>query len=159
MKRHYLSVEEPENSYQIIAIYTDEQDYRLAFLLNQHLNLQLKKSASIHDKTQNTNFTVFEYEDAALFQKWILLTNYSYVNPKITSINSFDLFNDQPTVFTKKTHYLKKYKKASFLLKILAEEDSKYFYNLTQTLQQIPQIYAADMLFLETIKNKQLLIF
>lgn len=158
MKRYHLSVEEPENSYQIIAIYTNEQDYRLAFLLNQYLNLQLKKSSSILNKTKKTNFTVFEYEDATLFQNWILLTNYCYVNSKITT-NSFDLFKDKPTLFKKKIYYLKKYKKASFLLKLVADKDSEYFNNLIQTLQQIPQIYAADMLFLDKIKNKKLLIF
>lgn len=161
MKTHQLFVEEPEDKYQIIAIYTDEQDYRLAFLLNQHLNLQLEKSTSIIDKTKKTNFTVFEYENINLFQNWLLLNNHCFVNSKTNTntINTFDLFNEKSTVFEQKKYYLHRYKKANFLLKIIADVDTEYIQNLIETLHRIPQIYAVELILLDKIKNKKLLIF
>jgi len=159
MKTHQLSVEEPEDNFQIIAIYTDEKDYRLAFLLNQHLNLQLVKSVSIIDKIKKTDFTVFEYEDTTLFQNWLLLKNYCFVNSKIKITASFDLFNDKPTTFEKKSHYLNKFKKANFLLKFITDVDMEYPQTLIDTLEQIPQIYAVELILLNQIKNKNLLKF
>ncbi|HIP47653.1 MAG TPA: IPExxxVDY family protein [Lutibacter sp.] len=159
MKTHQLSVQEPEDNYQIIAIYTDEQDYRLAFILNKHLNLQLVKSASIIDQTKKTDFTVFEYEDTTLFRNWLLLNNHCFVDSKIKTTDSFSLFNDRPSIYQQKTYYLKKYKKANFLLKVIADEDVEYTQKLIETLHQIPQIYATEILLLDKIQNKKLLIF
>ena len=159
MKKHHLSVEETEDNYQIIAIYTDEQDYRLAFLLNQHLNIKLAKSTSIIDKIKKTDFTVFEYEDTNLFKNWLLLSNQCFVKSKTNSYNTFDLFNDNPAVFEKKAHYLNKYKKINFLLKLIADVDKEHTHNLIDALQQIPQIYTAELILLNKINNKKLLIF
>jgi len=159
MKTHQLSVEEPEDNYQIIAIYTDEQDYRLAFLLNQYLNLQLVKSSSIIDKITKTDFTVFEYEDTNLFQNWLLLNNHCFVISEINKKKTVDLFNDKPAIFKKKKHYLHTYKKANFLLKLIAEIDEQASQKLIKTIEEIPQIYAVELLLLNKIKNKKLLKF
>lgn len=158
MKTYRLPIEELEIPFQILAIYTDEQDYRLAFLLNQYLHLHLTKSTSIIHKIKKTDFTAFEYEDAELFHNWLLLSNYCHVNSKKNKTNAFDLFNQKPTDFKQKINYLKAYKKANFLLKITAEED----FNIEktyQTLEQIPQVYAVELIDLKKIKNKKLLNF
>lgn len=159
MKTYHLTIKEPEDNYQIIAIYTDEPDYRLAFLLNKHLNLQLVKSTSIIDKTQKTDFTVYEYEDINLFQNWLLLNNHCYVESEIEMTSSFNLFNESSTIFKKRKYYFKKYKKAKFLLKIIADTEKSYIQNLIKILHQIPQVYTAELLLLNKIKNKKLLTF
>ncbi len=67
MKKHRLHLNDIfEEPFQVIAIYCHEKDYRLAFILNTHLNIQLRKDTSILDKKSDTEFAVFEIKDKAL---------------------------------------------------------------------------------------------
>lgn len=159
MKTYRLGIDEAEENYQVFAIYTDEQAYRFAFLLNQHLKLHLVKSPAILNKKNKTAFEVFEYEDTSLFINWFLLSNYCFIKDETKRLEKSDLFNEEATVFRQKKYYFNKYKKASFLLKVIADEELNFFKNIKLNLKQIPQIFTAELIPLESIKNKKIFLF
>jgi phage-related protein len=67
MAVHKLHIDEfDEIDYQLIAIHTSLEDYRLAYFINQNLPILLKKSNNtiqISNKEGETQFTRFIYED------------------------------------------------------------------------------------------------
>lgn len=158
MKIHHLGLDDSSNEYfHIIAIYSDEEDYRMAFLLNQHLNILLKRAIPILIKKDQAKFSVFEYEDVTLYRNWLLLQNQSLIEKEIVKHN--DLFSQNTTQFHQKTFYFKELKKARFLLKIVTDEGSEFLKELTEKLQNIPQIYTIELVHLAQVKNTKLLLF
>ena len=67
-----------EIDYELIAIHSPLEDYRLAYYINQNLPINLKKSDSnihISNKDGETEFTRFVYEDEKATISWTLIQN------------------------------------------------------------------------------------
>lgn len=158
MKTHRLRLDDIfEEDFQVIAIYCHEQDFRLAFLLNTHLGIQLCKATSILDQKIGANFHVFEFLDKTFYRNWFLLNNHSILEKEVN--NNHDLFAQNTTLFHQKVFYIKELKRAAFLLKIEADENIDYYNDLVKKIEQIPQVYAVELIHLTRLKNKKLLIF
>lgn len=158
MKKHHLGIDDSfKEDFHIIAIYSNEEDYRMAFLLNKYLNLQLKRAISILIKKNQGEFSVYEYEDVTLYRNWLLLQNHSIIEKEVA--NSNDLFSQNTTQFHQKAFYFKELKKARFLLKIVTDEGSEFLKELTEKLQNIPQVYTIELVHLARLKNTKLLLF
>ena len=131
MKKHRLILNDIfEEPFQVISIFCHEKDYRLAFLLNTHLEIQLQKATSILDKKSDTEFAVFEYEDKTLYRNWYLLNNFGVIEKDV--FNQHDLFTQNTTIFQQKAYYIKDLKKTPFLLKIESEESMDYYNDLVK---------------------------
>jgi len=153
MKKLSLTLEEIFNdNFELIAIYSDEEDYRLAFLLNQYLELRLQKTDPIIT-THNNEFTVFEYDDRHHYRLWQLIFNHHIRNRKVN--RTHDLFSDSTITFDKTTFFIKKLKKARFLLKLEAEQSEAYYRNIVNKISNIPQVYACDIISLDRINDKE----
>lgn len=153
MKKLSLTLEEIFNdNFELIAIYSDEEDYRLAFLLNQYLELRLQKTDPIIT-THNNEFTVFEYDDRHHYRLWQLIFNHHIRNRKVN--RTHDLFSDSIITFDKTTFFIKKLKKARFLLKLEAEQSEAYYRNIVNKISNIPQVYACDIISLDRINDKE----
>ena len=57
MLAHKLVLDDFDNPFKLIAIHCSSEDYKLAFLLNRHLNLKLARTRKDHDFTSNTLIT------------------------------------------------------------------------------------------------------
>lgn len=153
MKKLSLTLEEIFNdNFELIAIYSDEEDYRLAFLLNQYLELRLQKTDSIIT-AHNNEFTVFEYDDRHHYRLWQLIFNHHIRNRKVN--RTHDLFSDSTITFDQTTFFIKKLKKARFLLKLEAEQSEAYYRNIVNKISNIPQVYACDIISLDRINDKE----
>lgn len=158
MKKYRLYLDETfEEDFQIISIFCHEKDYRLAFLLNTHLEIQLKKATSIVDNKIQTEFPVYEFQDKTFYRNWYLLNNHGTSETAVS--NQQDLFSQNTAVFQQKVFYMKELKRVPFLLKIESDESIDYYKDLVKKIEDIPQIYAAEILHLTHLKNKNLLIF
>jgi len=151
MKTHLLSFDFTEEKHCIFAIYTDQPDYRLAFLLNQKLNLGLYKSSSIKQKDK-TDYTV--YEDQNHPRQWFLVNNHCLVEEEIVGNN--DIFGGVPSLFQQKYYYIKKYEKAHYFLKIQGDDIHKMIDFFIDKIQQISLIYAIDELSQDDYLTKKL---
>ncbi len=158
MKTHKLLLNDFfTESYFVLAIYSDEKDYRMAFILNKFLGINLYKSTSIIDKEKNTEFCVFEYDDKSLYRHWFLINNHCFIEKEVNHIH--DLFTQNTSLFQQKGFYIKKLKAAHYILKVEIEESSNFKLELLKKIQAIPQIYASELVDLKLLKNKELLIF
>lgn len=158
VKTHQLSLDDTfEDEAHLIAIYSDEEDFRMAYLLNFHFQLHLSKTHAIVQPKTLAKFCFFEYKDHTHFRDWFLLYNYNLKQHK--KVQSDGLFADMETILEKPIYYMNELSKAKFLLKIVADEPDSFYEILLNKLKSIPQIYTAELINLQKIKNKDLLNF
>src|SRR5690606_35966005 len=103
MQRHQLG-QIIEDEFILIAIHGNIEDYKLAFLINKHLNLNLRRKENdldFYKKEGHITFSVFEYHDIEREVTYCLISNIcKSVTEKITSAGSlFDTSNEEKTHF------------------------------------------------------------
>lgn len=160
MQVHKLTLDEfDEIDYQLIAIHSPLEDYRLAYYLNQNLPINLKKSHCdilIRDKGGETQFTRFVFEDTKDIA-WSLVQNQN--NAFIPSVNvNQGLFADSYD-FSAKIYLIPEFKKVDYFLKIENGEvaiDTGTITNSIKKINRVSTVYAVNV---EKIKSKNNLIF
>jgi len=157
LKTLQLSLEETFNEeFHLIAIYSTEEDYRMAFLLNQFLDLKLIKTPSIITPNNHAQYSVFEYNDENLYRFWQLIYNHSTIKKEVKA--SYDLFSRETESYDKSVFYIKELQKAAFFLKITADEKKRYYNYIVKKIKKIPQVYTCELLSLDKIKERQKLL-
>lgn len=142
--------------YEIIAIHTSVEDYRLSYFLNKVLNIKLSKNnlnIEIETSEGKSSFNHYFYDDQENDMQWSLVAN----KTSITSVKtkSKSLFDDLDlSVFL-----LPEFKKADYLLKI--ENIDSYFQpkeyiDKIESVSQIIKSYSIDQ---NKLKSKHNLIF
>ena len=158
MAVHKLVLDDLEcESYQLIAIHCSLEDYRLAYLLNSHLNLKLKRRR--HDLDFSVaKYSVFEWEDQTQMLTWNLVSNICKVEESQEEEQyATSLFNNRNSM---KTYSLiPEYKSANYLFKIDCESNFSKEKKTVNTLLSIPQIVTAYSIDTENLKSKTNLIF
>lgn len=145
-------------SFSLIAIHCRLEDYRLAYLLNQHLDIHLvRKPQDLDYKYFAASYSIYEWEDHRQLITWNLISNVCKKEEDSLQ-SSGSLFNEKQTVL-KTYHLLPEFKNVDYLLKITTEEESLDDQQLLQTLQGIPQLITSYSIDAEHIKSKDNLIF
>ena len=150
-----------EEEYQLIAIHTSLEDYRLAYFLNQTLSIKLKKCEDdlhVKSKKGEANFTRFEYEQTDLCLFWNLIQNKSN-NINNVQIAVEDLFSNDTNSFLKPIFLLPEFKNIDFLLKLdqdLSTNSINGYISKINSIDKIKMVYAIDK---QNIKTKNNLIF
>ena len=77
MALHKLLVDDfYDDTYKLIAIHCGLEDYRLAYLLNQSLELNLKrKSKDLDFEYLKSSYSIFEWNNVSQFVTWNLVSN------------------------------------------------------------------------------------
>ena len=59
-----LTLDLDEIDYSLIGIHSNKEDYKIAFLLNKHLDLRFQRFEKFLDlENSNAEFPVFEFKD------------------------------------------------------------------------------------------------
>lgn len=159
IKTHLDELEEYD--YQLIAIHTSLEDYRLAYFINQRLPVNLKKCEKelhVRVKQGETHFARFHFEDQENLILWDLIENKNSIILQENDVIN-DLFSDTSDNFSSSTYLLPEYKKVNFFLKIESEEaqlEISEFVSKINTIDKITMAYAVDK---DKIKSKNNLIF
>ena len=142
--------------YELIAIHSSMDDYKLAFTLNAVLDIRLKKNDSniqIEIEEGKSAFSNYIFEDEENDVIWSLIENKTTIlTAKNETSQLFDAVDI--TVFL-----LPEYKKADYLLKI---ENIDYDFNEEEiigkilSIKNISMVYALDP---TNLKSKNNLIF
>ena len=161
MPAHKLVLDEVfEQPYKLIAIHSSVEDYRLAYLLNKHLNLRLARSPKdidLHKNEEHMLFTHFIYEDEQKYCSYHLVSNISR-SEAVSGSGENSLFSGEQLA-VKKSYLLPEFKQVEFFLKIEDEMDSlseKLLISKILEIQQVSTAYAIDF---DRIKTKENLIF
>ena len=144
------------DDYELIAIHSTMEDYKLAFLLNRVLGTQLQKNNSnieIAIQEGKSSFSNFLYDDEKNDVVWSLVENKTTI---LTSKNKVaQLFDSiEVTVFL-----LPEFKKADYLLKIENIDhdfDEVEMIEKILSIKNITTVYTIDK---TNLKSKNNLIF
>jgi hypothetical protein len=147
--------------YDLIAIHSSVEDYRMAFLLNQQLPIILyknKKPIEVSVKEGEAAFTYFEFDDEKSEVNWMLIPNKNeiVVRKKSTGQN---LFLDAQVEIATLVFLLPEFKKVDYFLKIErqdAVDDIEQVVSAIHKIKQVSTVYVVDP---KKIKSKNNLIF
>lgn len=160
MAVHKLTFDDWEEShFELIAIHTTVEDFRLAFLMNRELPILLKNIPSPSKLNENPiahHFNRFEFKDHKNDMCWHLIQNKILVkneNPK----NSV-LFEEAEESL-KPFYLLPEYKKVDFVCKIEGEPYQIETLKICNAIKQIPWVSMTYPIEFSKIKSKNHLIF
>ncbi|SDG81178.1 IPExxxVDY family protein [Winogradskyella thalassocola] len=159
MALHKLQVDDfYDDSFKLIAIHCRLEDYRLAYLLNKHLELKLeRKDTDIDFKYLESSYSIFEWDNETEYVLWNLISNVCKKEEDSLS-STGTLFGDTEKVL-KTFHLISEYKKVDYFIKISDEiqnVDEDLILNKLKAIPQIITSYTVDPL---KIKSKDHLIF
>jgi hypothetical protein len=144
-----------EDDYSLIGIHSTEEDYRLAYILNKHLNTKLTRFKHNLDFQNSTaEFPLFEYKDEKNFINYYLINNKhtQFVNNQ----NNVGLFGGN---YSTTSYLIPEKNKVDFFLKIEGGNHQDFMKNLLEILKGINQIITSYIIEPKTLKTKDHLIF
>jgi hypothetical protein len=149
---HKFSDDFCEENYVLIALHSGLEDYALAYALNWALKINLKRSKTDLDISNETSFPIYEWKDKLNERYWTLIVNTSV---KEEYLEVHDLFSNETssTVY----HVLPEYRDVDYLLKI-EQEEGEADSGMLDSILEIPKIITAYQIETDKLKSKQNLI-
>jgi hypothetical protein len=162
MAIHKLDLGEfDEIDYDLIAIHTSLEDYRLAFFINQKLPINLSKSKNeiqINIKEGETKFSRYYYHNIEKAISWNLIQNKGEVVQQKKD-NGQNLFSNLTLEVATKVYLLPEFKKVDYFLKIENLDETMNGTKIQTALNSIDNISAIYTVETNKIKSKNNLIF
>ena len=159
MALHKLLVDDfSDDTYSLMAIHCTLEDYRVAYLLNQYLNISLiRKPQNLDFKYIAASYSIYEWEDKNQLIIWNLVSNVcKKEEDSLTSTGS--LFKSQSKII--RVHNLiPEHQKVNYLLKINSDGNFINEKSLIHKIQEIPQIAAVYSIDVALLKTRENLIF
>ena len=150
-----------EIDYDLIAIHSILEDYRLAYFINQKLPILLKKSKEeieIHTKEGEAFFSKFTFSDFLNDVQWSLISNKNEIIVKKKSTGQ-NLFLNINVEIANKIYLLSELKKVDYFLKIENNKADTDINQVLKSIHSIDQIAAVYIVDPKKIKSKNNLIF
>ena len=147
--------------YELIAIHSSLEDYRLAYFINQSLPILLEKShKDINVKFRKSEgcFSRFVYEDIDTDSVWNLIQNKSSL-VTTQAQESTSLFSDVELDITTSSYFLPEFKKVDYILKVENIPSPLTSTSLINKLLAVKHITTAYAIERNKLKSKNNLIF
>ena len=159
MALHKLLVDDfCDTPFSLLAIHCGLEDYRLAYLLNKYLELNLSRmSRDLDYKYFAASYSVFEWYNHENEITWNLISNVCRKEEDGLQ-SSGSLFTSQNRVL-KTYHLLPEHKNVDYLVKITNEAQYLNEKIVLGKIQSIPQIVTSYTIDIENLKSKDNLIF
>lgn len=159
MALHKLLVDDfYDTSFTLLAIHCRLEDYRLAYLLNKQLGLNLKRKPQDLDYNYfAASYAIYEWDDITLDTTWNLVSN--ICKKEVAALQSSgSLFDNQQTIL-KTYNLLPEFKKVDYLIKVTNENQNFNEKRILNQIQSIPQVITSYSIEIDQIKSKDHLIF
>ncbi|MEH6764330.1 IPExxxVDY family protein [Aequorivita antarctica] len=160
MVHHKLDMgEEFEEPYTLIAVHCGEEEYKLAYLMNQHLNTRFQRrriDIDFPSEGMMVTFPIFDFLDEFNYSQFYLVANKCRI-VEASLQSSGGLFSE---IGSEKDHFLlSEFKKVDYFLKIYSDFENVSLQSLVSQINNIEQIVSAYVVETDTIKSKNNLIF
>lgn len=159
MAIHKLNLEDFDQiDYNLIAIHTVQEDYKLAYKINQKLGISLfKNDKEIQVDIENNTalFSRFTFDDQENRMIWDLIQNKNKIELPVFK-KTIDLFENKN--FYRKISLVSELKNVDFLLKIEFDSQIK-IKNILNKLNKIDSISTVYEVNVQEMKSKNNLIF
>ena len=156
MQIHALGLEDfCEEEYTLIGIHTVLEDYRLAYLLNENLQIRFSKSQKdleFEGDKNNGSFSIYNFHSKKYAFDWSLIANISKIEHQ-AALNEF--FSITET----RTYLIPEAKKVDFFIKISGELDAEFVKDTIKKIKKIEQVITSYSIDKNTLKSKDFLIF
>jgi hypothetical protein len=158
MAIHKLIIDDCEEAnYELIAIHTSLEDYRLAYFINQKLPVLFSKNEKqiqVISKVGKINFSKFSYTSSEKEEYWDLIQNKNEIIIQ-KNLATQNLFANEDETTT--TYLVPEFKKVDYFIKIENSEiDIESILTKINSIERISTVYTVD---LDKIKSKNNLIF
>jgi len=162
LAHHKLVLEDDTNEqYTLLAIHCSEEPYKLAFMLNRVLSIQLKRESldlDFSNKGLEVTFPIFDYRNKLNHSFFHLVANKCFSrSAKVHS--SGGLFEDVESEKTITTYLLPEFKTVDYILKIQDDYENVSIRNLITTISGIEQVISVYKIEDHKVKSKSNLIF
>ena len=150
-----------EIDYDLIAIHSVIEDYRLAYFINQKLPIILSRSKDeigVTVKEGEAFFLKYIYNDIKNDIVWSLISNKNEIVIKKNSSGQ-NLFLNTAVEIATKVYLLPELKKVDYFLKIKNNHDTFDIEQVIKTINTIERISTVYAVIPEKIKSKNNLIF
>lgn len=147
-----------EEQYTLIGIHCTLEDYRVAYLLNKFLQINLsRKTTDLDFNKGKSTYSIFEWEDEKQLIAWHLVSNICK-REEFPNYRNVSLFETQEPI-TKTFNLIPEYKKVNYFLKIENEYSNSKERYIVNRILGIPQIVTAYSIDACQLKSKNNLIF
>lgn len=147
--------------YELIAIHSSLEDYRLAYFINRNLQVLLEKcerDLSIRTTKYKSCFSRFIFEDEDTDTAWNLLHNKSNTTT-YNSVAATTLFSESGQDVATTNYLLPELKKVDYILKVENKPSGCLPKQMTEKLLAVKQITTAYIIDHNKLKSKNNLIF
>tara|TARA_R110000850_G_scaffold271031_2_gene404732 strand:- start:123340 stop:123804 length:465 start_codon:yes stop_codon:yes gene_type:complete len=148
-----------EEEFLLFALHCNIEEHKLAFLINKHFDLKLKrreKDLDFFSKDGNITYPIFEFLDSQNEDVFYLVNNTCKTTLETTT-SAGSLFE---TDVEEKIYYLiPEYKKADYLLKIASDNINNIEPFLLSKLVKLPYVVTAYTLDYKELKSRTNLNF
>jgi len=153
-----LEVDFDDDTYLLLAIHCTLEDYRIAYLLNKFLNINLKRSVYDLDFEHSPGcYSIYEWEDIVTQTMWNLISNIckKEEDQMATKGSLFDLSSK----VIKNYNLIPEYTKVNYFLKIGNDGLKVNIKKIMSEIQKIPQVVTIYNVDVTNLKSKNNLIF
>lgn len=162
MAHHKLLLDDDlKEEFSLVAIHCSEEAYKMAYVLNQHLNLRLKRKKADLDFSNEglqVTFPIFKFEDQFRYTTYYLVSN--KCKSSVANVTSSEgLFGDDISENTVITLLLPEFKQADFFLKIESDLETIPLRKNIALINEIKQVISAYEIEARQIKSNNNLIF
>jgi len=159
MALHKLLVDDfYDASFSLLAIHCRLEDFRLAYLLNKHLELKLERKPNDLDYNYfAASFSIYEWENKKLDTVWHLVSN--ICKKEEAALQSSGSLFEHQTTLTRTFNLLPELKTVDYLIKVSNEYRNFNEKLILNKIQSIPQVITTYSVDIDQIKSKEHLIF
>jgi len=157
LNNHKLNLNQFPQNFHLIAIHSDLDEFRLAYFLNEKLNISLiRRDKDIHMAENNAYYSSYEFLDETKYLKWIFFSNKSLVS-ELPNVDDNGLFSSRSLV-KNEISLLSNKKQVDYFLIVENVANKSY---LEKVLKKISEISGVITSFVSDnkLENKENLIF
>lgn len=136
MNKLKLNFNQFSDNYNLIAIHSNLDEFRLAYFLNKKLNIGLKrKQNDINIIDQDAKYSIFEFIDRIKFLKWVFFSNKSLVSDKVFGPD-VNLFDNQKYI-KQKVNLINEFKDVDYFILIENVANEKFIQKIIRKISDI----------------------
>ena len=156
---HKLMIDDfDDESYTLIAIHCSIEEYRLAYFLNKHLGINLKRCENDLDFDYlKASFPLYEWEDVQCETTWNLISN--ICKREEESVSSSGTLFENPIKNIKSFNLIPEMDHVDFFIKIRNEGSPLNEKSIMSRIHDIPQVAAVYPVDVFDLKSRENLIF
>ena len=145
---------EYDHDYDLIGVTSTLEDYRLAYFLNNDLQINLVRELKDLDfSNKNCSFTLYNYNCKKTFSSWSLIANRHIFVANTKEKNN--LFKEESKI----SYLINDKKEIDYFLKIIGDLDEDQLKQLLVKIKRIKGVIAAYTVNPLTLKSKDFLIY